>query len=269
MRLLTLTFLTGLFLSEANASFARLHHRAPATRTDSAVQARQLTRERLVMRSEKLTMASLFGRADCSLPEPSTLACTCGPEYTICGPLCRNTDDDPDFCGSCDNSCPPGPVGDRGCCSGACVNFAEDDDHCGSCGTACDLLGGEDCCSGACADLSANPEHCGECGFACDTANGDTCCAGSCAPAGAFDEDAANCGTCGNACNIIGGETCCGGACTITLLDNANCGACGFACAPGLTCCGGTCVDTNSDEEHCGQCDALCGGFCFNGDCVV
>ncbi|EJD40174.1 hypothetical protein AURDEDRAFT_170754 [Auricularia subglabra TFB-10046 SS5] len=53
--------------------------------TESAVQARQLTRERLMMRAEKLTMASLFGREDCSLPEPSTLACTCGPEYTLCG----------------------------------------------------------------------------------------------------------------------------------------------------------------------------------------
>ena len=42
-----------------------------ATHTDSAIRARQLTRERFMNRAEKLTMGSLFGREDCScVPRP-------------------------------------------------------------------------------------------------------------------------------------------------------------------------------------------------------
>lgn len=53
------------------------------TTTTSAVQARQMTRERLLGRNDKLVMASLFGREDCSIPQPSTGVCTCGLPYVL------------------------------------------------------------------------------------------------------------------------------------------------------------------------------------------
>ncbi|EJD44405.1 hypothetical protein AURDEDRAFT_166495 [Auricularia subglabra TFB-10046 SS5] len=268
MRLLALTLATALYLTMVEASFNLLHHRMPATRTESAraVQARQLTRERLVMRSEKLTLANLFGRADCSLPEPSTLACTC-PQYELCGVLCRDTVEDPDYCGDCVTSCPPGPVGERGCCAGDCINFSTDEGNCGTCGTTCDVVNGEQCCSGSCADLNANPENCGACGTTCNIAGGETCCDGTCSD---FQQDDANCGTCGNTCDAGVGATCCGGSCVLPSFfenNNDNCGACGFDCAPGLTCCGGSCVDISTDENNCSGCGLVCVGICFFGIC--
>ncbi|EJD37811.1 hypothetical protein AURDEDRAFT_173084 [Auricularia subglabra TFB-10046 SS5] len=47
------------------------------SRTTTAFQARQLTREHYVQRAEKNLLANLFARVDCAVPEPSTLACPC------------------------------------------------------------------------------------------------------------------------------------------------------------------------------------------------
>ncbi|KZV96584.1 hypothetical protein EXIGLDRAFT_833540 [Exidia glandulosa HHB12029] len=193
-----------LLLALISCSVSRSHppllaRNSSASRTASAIQARQLTRERLLNRAERTAMSNLFGREDCSIPQPSTLACTCGSEYELCGPSCRNTQTDEENCGTCDHICP----GDApGCCAGSCADFTSVV-TCGSCTNECDV-GREECCSGACANVQFNHDNCGSCGNPCDP--GDTCCGGQCVN---IDQDNAHCGQCFYTCDGV----CRGGSC--------------------------------------------------------
>ncbi|TNE48752.1 MAG: hypothetical protein EP343_15190 [Deltaproteobacteria bacterium] len=166
------------------------------------------------------------------------------------GCLCVNSDNDPNHCGACNNSCgaqdcckgrccAPGAVccGEscclvgQTCCEGQCVDLPSSTEHCGQCGDACKA--GEKCCKGRCRDVLSNLDHCGACGQVCPT---QSCCNGvCCAP----------------------GQTCCEGQCLDVRYDAKNCGACGVSCKAGEICCKGLCVDPNSDE-HCGACGNRC-----------
>lgn len=75
--MLRLIFLLALLLVSAVAKprgwggmMGRSNSSSIGTRTMSAIQARQLTRERLIGRTEKLTMANLFGRQACTCASP-------------------------------------------------------------------------------------------------------------------------------------------------------------------------------------------------------
>ncbi|EJD54044.1 hypothetical protein AURDEDRAFT_157297 [Auricularia subglabra TFB-10046 SS5] len=171
------------------------------TRTASAIRARQATRERIMLRSEKMTMGRLFGRLDCAcvpalfgpprkqrsmtvdrIPEPSTNACPCGDTWELCGVLCRNDFDS------------------RNAAVGECSDSYADPDNCGACGAECDLAGGEECCEDTCAKTQINPEHRGVCGNPCLGPLSMACCSnGLC-----FDTDDSNehCGACNIACGV-------------------------------------------------------------------
>ncbi|KZV96594.1 hypothetical protein EXIGLDRAFT_747600 [Exidia glandulosa HHB12029] len=179
-RLLLLLLLFGALLVSVSAK-PRVKRNGTATRTTSAVQARQATRERILGRADKLVMANLFGREDCSIPQPSTGACTCGLPYTLCGPShpisvsnlltsIRSTDNcggceqpctgaNPGCCGACGNACDEEEL----CCSGECI--AQDDENCGVCGGEC--FPGDTCCGGQCSFTEFDDDHCGDCGTQC------------------------------------------------------------------------------------------------------
>lgn len=167
---------------------------------------------------------------------------------------------DPDHCGACGNSCPPGPDGVRRCINGQCgCPFGK---------TWCD--------PGGCVDTSVDDMNCGACGNLCQGTDAGPppphmkygCQAGKCAQLtcedgwadcnGKIQEDGCevelatddeNCGSCGNVCpadqkcikrgNIIGCgceplETLCvrgsEETCVDLLNDVRNCGACGYSC---------------------------------------
>lgn len=79
----------------------------------------------------------------------------CPAGETLCGTACRDTANDLDHCGACNNPCAEGQT----CASGTC---------------ACS--GGLTACGEQCADLATDEEHCG----ACDNLCFGTCSNGSC-----------------------------------------------------------------------------------------
>jgi len=130
---------------------------------------------------------------------------TCNPPFTKCGPLCVDTQTDPNHCGSCNTACASDDGGPVSCNAGMC------DFSCSS--------GLTKCSDGFCYDLQTSPTHCGSCTTAC--APNETCTQGKC------------CGA---------GEKICNGVCTDVLTDPNNCGGCGIPCS--TTCSGGQCTTT-------------------------
>ncbi|KZV87683.1 hypothetical protein EXIGLDRAFT_723440 [Exidia glandulosa HHB12029] len=227
-RSLHLSFLILLVLLGALSVSAkpRIKRYGNGTTTSTAVKARQLTRAHVLERADKLVMANLFGREDCSIPQPSTGVCTCGLPYKHCGPQCVNTDTNIDNCGTCDDPC---EGSHPGCCGGVCSDF-DSTLTCGGCNNPCES--GESCCDGSCAILSGNHDNCGACGNQCDEE--ELCCNSQC-----ITPDSSNCGVCGAACES--GETCCDGQCIDTDSDRDHCGSCTVRCQSYETCDDGGC----------------------------
>ncbi|KZV96583.1 hypothetical protein EXIGLDRAFT_421213 [Exidia glandulosa HHB12029] len=181
----------------ASFSFAKPRTHSPAlvaSRTASAIQARQLTLERLLNRADRTAMSNLFGRVDCSIPQPSTLACPCGSEYELCGPACRDLQGDPDNCGTCEHTC---SGSNPGCCEGECADFTSWE-TCGSCLNQCNVDLNEACCDGTCANLFANQDHCGACGTPCASNQG--CCGAQCVD---IENNNDHCGACLSVCDGV------------------------------------------------------------------
>lgn len=94
-------------------------------------------------------------------------ACVCPGSETVCpartptnvslGPICVDTDTNPDNCGACGNRCSGGAVCEDGACQctdaksycfGFCVDKTTDPSNCGTCGTNCAV--GQVCTAGIC-----------------------------------------------------------------------------------------------------------------------
>ncbi len=161
---------------------------------------------------------------------PGTYECIpppCMDPPTRCGPLCVDTETNPQHCGGCDSVCPA-----RANAAPTCVASG--------CGFTCDPGYGD--CDGMVGNGCETPLNtstsCGACGRACilDTATA-VCIGGNCAIAscdagwGDCDfvatngcetdlRDATNCGGCGVVCSLPNATTdCAGGACSIALCD--------------------------------------------------
>jgi hypothetical protein len=120
---------------------------------------------------------------------PTGNAC-CGWNPETGGGRCTDLSSDPQNCGSCFHSCPPGTsCSDFLCCPVGQTNCG------GTCTTgSCQCPTGLTKCGGVCTDTSSDPQNCGICGGQC------------------------------------GGLSCCGGLCVDTNSDNSNCGGCGIQC---------------------------------------
>ncbi len=177
-------------------------------------------------------------------PDNASPACTagfcdfqCDDGYTDCMGQCVNTDADPDFCGSCTQSCGP----DQVCSQGQCVADCPD---------------GQTQCGVFCIDLDTDINHCGECANTCpqpSNANVNCSfgqCTYSCQPGYAdCDQECADllrdpdhCGNCDHTCT--------------SAPDNAtpDCheGLCTYACDVGYKPCEQTCIP---DDQICDSCD--------------
>ncbi len=139
--------------------------------------------------------------ADLGGPVDAGPSCTMG--QALCGTACRNLQDDPDHCGTCDARCPAGQTCSGGVCTLRCA-------------------GSEVVCGMACRNLTNDTGHCGRCDNAC--AAGQSCVAGQCTLV---------CPT---------GQTACSGTCRNLQSDDAHCGQCGTACVSLSVCRAGTCV---------------------------
>ena len=190
----------------------------------------------------------------------------CGAGETNCRGICTTMQDDPVFCGSCDNTC------DTGACANAtCVS--------------CEEIG-QDSCPNAngtfyCTDLQTDPFNCGACAEGSD--------ANFCGSQVCQD------GQCVSTAGCEAGLTECRGQCVDLLTDVSHCGGCFGECyggeslpgvcvdgectqcdALGLSYCNGPtddsfapyCADFESDPNNCGDCNVVCeDGVCTNGSC--
>jgi len=170
-----------------------------------------------------------------------------------------NLSNNPDNCGACGNSCPPGPDGERRCLNGhcgcaagetwcnpvGCTDTSTDDTNCGACGNLCQGT-----------DAGPPPEHMsyhcggGKCAqLTCDKGWAD--CNGNVQEDGCeidIVNDPKNCGACGNVCPA--GQKC---------LTRGNTIACG--CEPSETLCNNGkeyCADLLNDTRNCGACGYSC-----------
>ena len=88
---------------------------------------------------------------------------SCVPPFVQCGPLCVDTQNDPNHCGGCTNVC-PNADGGVATCNG------------GMCGITCPP--NEKICNGVCTDVMSDPSNCGGCNNPCPPQS--TCSGGIC-----------------------------------------------------------------------------------------
>ncbi len=191
----------------------------------------------------------------------------CGDREVLCNNICRNTQTDPENCGSCGQSCAaelPGSVCTRGrCIPGGCAAGMGDCD--GNQANGCE------------ASLSTLA-NCGACGRACAPANGlGSCIAGVCGVLqcqvgfGDCDRDARN--GCEIALNSVDNCGACARMCAApTPMCDVARGACVSNCQPGTVLCGQSCADLAIDLANCGACGRVCApanaaGRCSAGAC--
>ena len=212
----------------------------------------------------------------------------CSPGLSQCGkpeaPICLDTSNDKNNCGSCGNSCATTVSGGTltGCVSGQC-NY--------SCNSGFSQCGTED--KPACYNLTNDKKNCGKCGKACPTTAGtngtlSSCTSGACKYAcksgyskcGGTDSapvcynlstDKNHCGSCKYACPakanaVLSG--CKSKKCNYTCKTNYK--QCGTATAP-------SCRNVNgSDNNNCGGCNKKCtkpknakSATCKSGSCKI
>jgi hypothetical protein len=238
--------------------------------------------------------------ADCQAGEfcavsGTTYVCTttCSDPNTLCGgTACVNTDNTPQYCGSCTNDCTElENVSSAGCLSGACfiadcttnrencngmvgdgceTNITSSATHCGECGNNCNMkpqVATATCGGGVCNVTMCNG------GFAdCDMTGGNGCEVNT-----RTNEN--HCGTCGKVCDSLDGVNaanvnCQSGLCTSTSGSGTTAG-----CSAGFGNCDNnlhsngceTPLDTATDCGTCGNaCPALAGAtaMCSSGECV-
>ncbi|CAL5224936.1 g7705 [Coccomyxa viridis] len=178
-----------------------------------------------------------------TIPGTQTGVCTGGQCTVSCDPsapttcqtnsglFCVNLNSNPNFCGTCNTTC-PSDINNRG--TRLCSN--------GTCGIQCSQLyptqcGATDQGDSDCANLNGDILNCGSCGTVCPT---DPSAITICSQ-----------GTCIFQCT--GGTTKCGTIfnpiCTNTLSDNNNCGSCGFVCQSSYSCVSGVCTNTNFGKK--------------------
>ncbi|MCB9645928.1 MAG: hypothetical protein H6730_04920 [Deltaproteobacteria bacterium] len=119
-----------------------------------------------------------------------TSAGFCEPPLQLCGDRCVSTQNDPNHCGACFNTCPASSFCDRSSCAticspglaecgAACADLMTDRAHCGECNHACpgdrmcidgDCVcpDGTEACGTACVDVTKTAAHCGACNQPCD-----------------------------------------------------------------------------------------------------
>ena len=200
---------------------------------------------------------------------------SCPPGMEMCNRVCRVTSIDPDNCGSCGTSCPPGKM----CRGGVCV--------------AC-----------VCQPVTGGCTTSADCGPATECAT-PVCVNGTCqttfAPAGTPTQSQTP-GDCKrNVCSGMGGTTsvpddtdvppttnpCTRPVCTMGVLSFPNspngtacpggtcqAGVCVTPCPSGQTLCNNVCVSTLTNPNNCGACGVVCTtlngiGACINGKCGV
>jgi hypothetical protein len=178
----------------------------------------------------------------------SLVGLQCRDGYSTCGRACYDLQNDPDHCGSCDNSCESGEICSEGSCTGSGAPDAGLD--------AGDAEAGED--GGTFADVELPPICTGPgsppdciCGL------GQLICDSTCVDALTDDK---NCGECGKDCNMppppSGRSFCVGGVCQPN-------------CDPPLLLCGGACIEVDADPMNCGGCGVRCAsGLCDMGMCL-
>ncbi len=189
----------------------------------------------------------------------------CPAGQNRCNNACVDPSSDPNNCGGCDISCPPG----SGCANSVCTATCNG-------GPVC--AGVQSCCGSGCTDTTSDPNNCGSCGNFCPP--GFSCVYSTCTAA------------CNGAPVCTGAQSCCGSGCTDTTSDPNNCGSCNVVCAPGSkcvnstctvtcnggpactgaqVCCAAGCSTTATDPNNCGGCGNLCaiGDTCANGQCLA
>ena len=156
---------------------------------------------------------------------------SCDEGQTFCHGSCVNLEEDADYCGDCDTSCPNPEFGSRSCLAGQCVVQCQADFD------ACDL---------DCVDLNTDDDNCGGCGIRCNSS--ESCTEGRCLPRCTIDEE-----------------------CTESPEHSvAVCtdGVCSFECLGEHQRCDDKCVDIETDIQHCGGCHEVCDGHaCIDGQC--
>ncbi|MBN9162503.1 MAG: hypothetical protein J0I07_16190 [Myxococcales bacterium] len=210
-------------------------------------------------------------------------ACGCPVGLIYCAGMCRDPNNDAQYCGACGVTCNPVDAGDD-------VNYPNRAYGCngGVCGVLCKQGYGD--CNGERADGCevdiSTAENCGACGNVCPAnqqcrVNAETRLHECMCPSGLT--------YCQDSC--LG--SLCVGRCIDLTSDLANCGACGASCGSNSRCSYGACepqcpqgaadcnnstvdgceVSTDSDPRNCGGCgrvcDAVAGQACVAGRCVV
>jgi hypothetical protein len=176
------------------------------------------------------------GRCVTECPPASCNHVTCPPGVVACGSICCRAGE---TCrnGMCQLSCAPLTN-----CAGMCKDTQVDPQNCGTCGTVCGMgmtcvMGictcapGTTKCNNMCVDTGTSLNNCGGCGVVCAPPHATgLCMAGRCTIA-ACNAGFANCdGLVANGCEVD------------LLTDNNNCGTCGRVCGVCATCSMGTCM---------------------------
>ena len=217
--------------------------------------------------------------------QPPIIVTQCSAENcnaTCCGNVCRDTTENHQHCGACDNACGPEEICiDSACryqtdptcppgqkmCDGTCTELYRDSNNCGSCGNSCEegqmCISGScqvDCgtqlrCDGTCYDPLTDRNHCGNCNTQCSDV--EICISAVCTTECPEENqvlcdlecvdimsDPNRCGSCAGICAM--NQRCENGKCTDQCEEE------------GQTICAHTCTDTQSDPDHCGSCDTPC-----------
>lgn len=171
-----------------------------------------------------------------------THECECAPDFERCGGLCVNTDIDPDYCGLCDRSCPPGHECDDGTC--------RDPGDCRVNGVGCSGFTYCDEETGLCLRGCEDDEQCVEDNELCDTELHDCACVVDfhrCGPVCVSNNEVDTCGDRCTPCPPVADATavCVFQACSFFCeQDFERCDdmCCPSVCPPGQALYGGVCA---------------------------
>ncbi|MCC6811860.1 MAG: hypothetical protein IT381_30830 [Deltaproteobacteria bacterium] len=208
---------------------------------------------------------------------------TCPEDYTACGNICVDADNDPRHCGACNNACEAGAL----CLAGSCRAGAASCDRTHGCPTAyfCDLNKAS-CVYGCIEDWQCKaPFVCNKKAHQCywpdapatpgttpETSTEETSTPVTPGASCAMENDCANGLTCqleAKRCVCAAGTSVCSGTCKALATDVKNCGLCGLGCAAGQGCKAGLCFNLNACDDfscplgqHCDDVSGACAPGC-------